>query len=292
MSELFKNEAGKAKVRAWHERFRARLSTPTVSREVTTRFGQTHALLAGPEDAPPLVMLHGAMASSAHLLGELERLAQRFRVVAVDVLGQSVMSADARLPVKNDDAGVWLAEVLDGLGLDAPINLLGVSWGGFVAQRFAATAPKRVAKLALLVPAGLVSGSSWDGFVKMGVPMTLFLLAPNEQRLRRLVSQLLTTMDEDWVASVGDAFTSYDLRKMVVPKLSRVGEFTALTAPVLVIGAEHDVSFPGAKLVARAKELFPSLVDAEVLAGSKHSPPTTDEFRAWLAGRLGGFFGQ
>lgn len=291
MSELFKSDAAKAKVRGWHERFRARVKAPVTSREVQTRFGRTHVLVAGPEGAPAVVALHGAMASSAHLLVELEHLVAKYRVYAVDVIGQSVMSEDTRLSVKNDDYGVWLGEVLDGLGLER-VNLLGISWGGFAAQRFAAVAPQRLSKLALLVPAGMVSGAGWDGLVKMGLPMTLFLLAPNEQRLRRFVSQLLTTVDdEEWVRSLGDAFPAYEVRKMVVPKRSKVGEFAALTAPVLVLGAEHDVSFPGAKLVARAKELFPTLADAEVLLGSKHSPPTTDEFRAWLGARLGAFFG-
>lgn len=290
MSELFKSETAKSKVHAWHERFRARVKAPTTSREVTTRFGRTHVLIAGPEGAPAVVALHGAMASSAHLLVELEHLVSKYRVYAVDVLGQSVMSEDTRLSVKNDDYGAWLGETLDGLGLDT-VNLLGISWGGFAAQRLAATAPHRIARLALLVPAGLVSGASWDGFVKMGLPMTMFLLSPNEQRLRKFVSQLLTTVDDEWMASLGDAFTSYEMRKMVVPKLSSLGEFASLKAPVLVLGAEHDVSFPGAKLVARAKELFPTLTDSEVLLGSKHSPPTTDAFRSWLGARLAAFFG-
>jgi len=44
------------------------------------------------------------------------------------------------------------------------------------------------------------------------------------------------------------------------------------------------------QLLARAKELFPTLAHSELLAGAKHSPPTTEEFRAWLAGKLSAFF--
>lgn len=289
MSSLFRDEASKAKVRAWHDRFRAKLRCATTSREVPTRFGKTHLLQAGDASAPPLVLLHGAMASSAHLLGELEVLAERFHVHAVDVIGQSVMSEDARLGVKGDEAGRWLVDVLDALGL-ARVRLLGVSWGGFVAQRFAAVAPERLEKLALLVPAGMVSGSAWAGFVKMGLPMATYLFGPNPQRLQRLGAALLTTLDDDWLPFIGDAFLAYDVKRMEVPRLSRSGEFAALRAPVLVIGADEDVSFPGAKVVARAKELFPTLEAAELLQGVKHSPPTTPEFRAELGARLLRFF--
>lgn len=292
MSELFKNEPARAKVREWHDKFRARVVGQPVSREVETRFGKTHVLVAGPENGPPLIALHGALASSAHLLGELGPLIETHRVYGIDVIGQSVMSADARLSVKNDDYGLWLAEVLDGLGLTR-VRVLGVSWGGFVAQRFAAIAPERIEKLALLVPAGMVTGSTWEGLVKMGLPMTMFLMSPTPRRLQKFATNLLTTLDDDWLPFIGDAFQSYDLRKMSVPRLSKTEEFAKLSVPVLVIGAEHDVSFPGHAVIERARQLFdkPQQLETELLVGVKHSPPTTDTFRAWLGERVNRFFG-
>ncbi len=286
-SILFKSSEGRATIERWHQRFRAQVPAPLESRRVSTRFGETHALVGGPADAPPLVMLHGALASSAHLLVELAALLPHFRVYAVDVLGQSVMSADARLRVDNDDAGAWLGEVLDGLGLQR-VRLIGVSWGGFVAQRFAAVAPTRVERLALLVPAGVVGGSGWKGFTRMGLPMTLFLMAPTPARLDRFAAALLTTLDDDWKPYLGDAFTHYRVATKI-PALSRDGDFEKLDAPVLVVAAEHDVSFPGQKLLDRARQLFRE-PQTELLAGSQHSPPTTPAFRAWMGQRLLDFF--
>ena len=51
------------------------------------------------------------------------------------------------------------------------------------------------------------------------------------------------------------------------------------------LGAAHDVSFPGEKLLTRAKALVPH-VETELLADSKHSPPFTPGFRGWLAERV------
>ncbi len=56
-----------------------------------------------------LVVLHGALASSAHVLGELAPLLERFRVHAVDIVGHE-----------------WLVDVLDGLALARP-HVVGVS---------------------------------------------------------------------------------------------------------------------------------------------------------------------
>lgn len=285
MRPMFKSPEARAVVAGWYERFLARVKTPTERRTVPTRFGDAHVLVGGPEGAPPLVLLHGAMASSAHAVAELEGLLARFRVYAVDVVGQSVMSADQRPPVKDDSYGRWLAEVMDGLGLPRA-HVVGVSWGGFVAARLAALAPERVVRLALLVPAGLVTGPLVAGFLGVGLPMTMYLLRPSEARLEKFVANLLTTKDDDWKRFLGDSFLSYDMAGMKVPALAKDGEFARLAAPVLVIGADKDLSFPGAQLVARAKALFPTLVDTEVIKDCNHCPPTTPEFRAWLSERL------
>lgn len=289
MRSLFKNDAKKAVLLDWFDRFRARIPAQTESHVVATRFGETHLLIGGPPDAPPLVMLHGAMASSAHALVELAPLLEHHRVYAIDVIGQSVKSADARPSVKNDEYGHWLAEVMDALSL-AQADVVGVSWGGFVSIRLAAFAPERIRKLALLVPAGVVGGNSWAGFVKMGWPMTTYMLAPNETRLRKFVANLLTTtQDDEWVRFLGDSFLAYDVAGMSVPRLARPEELARFTAPTLVLAADQDVSFPGEALLARVPRLFKAPVETELIKDCRHCPPTTPEFRAWLGGRLDSF---
>ncbi len=282
-SVMFKTPAAREKIEQWHQKFRDLIPAQLESRTVGSRFGDSHVLIGGAESAPPLVILHGALASSSHLLLELSELLKNFRVYAVDVIGQSVKSADVRLRVDNNDYGTWLGEVLDQLKLQK-VSLIGVSWGGFVAQRFAAVAPERIEKLALLVPAGMVSGSAWDGFWKMGWPMSMYLMSPSPSRLRKFAAGLLTTLDDEWMPYIGDSFLSYRLN-MKVPMLSATTDFEKLTAPVLVISAEHDVSFPGQSVIDRARQLFKN-PDTELLKGSQHSPPTTPEFRVWMGARL------
>lgn len=265
---MFVDEAARAKILAWFEEFRSTLPFSTEARRVATSFGETHLLVTGPEDAPPLVVLHGALASSAHLMKELGSLVNTHRIYAIDVMGQSVMSAERRIEL-DASYGRWLVEVIDALGLDR-VAVMGGSWGGFVATMFAAVAPTRVSALVLMVPAGFVKGPAWRGFTEIGWPMMMYRLMPSPARLRRLVDGMFTTHDDRWMRYMGDAFRSYRL-DIRVPPLFRNEDVAAYTGPTLVFGAERDVWFPGEALNARAKELFAN-VETVLLAECKHVP--------------------
>jgi 2-hydroxy-6-oxonona-2,4-dienedioate hydrolase len=58
-----------------------------------------------------------------------------------------------------------------------------------------------------------------------------------------------------------------------------------------VFAAEDDVHFPGPASIARAREVFPNVVEAEILAGCKHSPPFDDAFRRGLCSKIAAFLG-
>jgi pimeloyl-ACP methyl ester carboxylesterase len=224
---------------------------------------------------------------SVHLVSELAPLLDRFRIIAPDLPGQSVRGPRVRLPLADDSHARWLFDVVDGLGLGA-VDLFGVSWGGFVARQAASTAPDRVRRLALLVPAGIANGSHWTGLTRMALPLLRYRFRPTDRNLRRLLAPLFSTWDDDWAAYTADALRDmpFDFR---IPPVAADAELRRLAMPVLVLGAADDISFPGGAVVRRMTAAAPH-ADGEVIAGCKHCPPTTPEFRRWLADRLSTFF--
>jgi pimeloyl-ACP methyl ester carboxylesterase len=285
MTTMFKTAQARTTMEAAYERFRA-LVPNTSTRTVPTRSGDTHVLVAGREGAPPLVMLHGALATSAHAMGELGPLLDRFRVYAPDVIGQSVKSADVRLPLDGLAYGEWLVDVLDELGLERA-NVYGISWGGFVACKLAQLAPERIDRLVLLVPAGIVAGSAWKGFTEVGLPLALYRMFPSKERLHRFVGSMMTTTTDAWADYFGEALQSYKL-DIRVPPLLTPEPLAGFKRPTLVFGASDDISFPGPALLARMKVLIPQ-AETELLEACRHMPPTDDAFRHRIGDRIAQF---
>lgn len=284
---IYRSPADRDALVAWHHRFRERIGHPLASHVFETPFGHTHVLTAGPEDAPPVVLLHGALASSAHALSVVPALADRFRVYAVDVIGQSPLSAETRPDVNGNAYGEWALACLDAMGLRAAA-VLGVSWGGFVACRLAVVAPARITALSLVVPAGIVSGFGWEPIVKIAVPMLLSRIVPSRRNFERFANAQLTVRDPLWVDYLVDALRAFksDFR---APRNLRDGELAEFHAPVQVIAAERDLMFPGARLLERARRVFPNLQSTELLPGAKHSPSTAPEAGNALAASIARF---
>jgi len=281
--QIFKNEGAKARMVDWYERFLNRSVIPAKSVEVPTSFGSSHLLIAGNPDKPPLVCLHSMMTSSAHLLSELDRLFDQFYLIIPDIPGQSVRGLPLRLAYTDDSHARWLKEILDGLKLKK-VQLFGVSLGGFVGRQFATLNPERTESLTLLVPAGIVQGSMLKGFAEMALPMVLYRFHPSEKNLSWLVHPLMTTWDDDWAHYLGDSFRDF-VPNLKIPPLASDNELKKLTMPCLIVAAEYDISFPGRRLLERVINAIPGS-ETELIKDSRHCPPTTPEFRRWLAERM------
>lgn len=103
---------------------------------------------AGRADAPPLLLLHGIGANSAHWRFQYAALQDRYRVIGWNAPGYMLTdNLKAETPSCEDYAGA-VAAFLDALGI-GKAYVLGNSFGSGVAQCFAINHPQRVIKLAL-----------------------------------------------------------------------------------------------------------------------------------------------
>jgi pimeloyl-ACP methyl ester carboxylesterase len=115
-------------------------------------------MAAGPQDGPPVLLLHGIAANSTGWRFQLDALARAGRrAIAWNAPGYFLsdpFAAEAPAPEAYADA---LAALMEALGV-AQADLVGSSFGTLVGIAFAARHPSRVRRLALL---GCSRGQRW-----------------------------------------------------------------------------------------------------------------------------------
>jgi pimeloyl-ACP methyl ester carboxylesterase len=211
---------------------------PNQQLHVPTREGETFIVACGPENAPPLLLLHGSGVNAAMWIGDVAAWAEHFRVYAIDMIGEAGMSAPSRPPMGSEAYALWLDDVLQALSLDQ-VSVVGASLGGWLALDFATRRPERVASAVLLCPAGV-------GRQKFGVMLLLIplLLLGGWGRRRALAIAVGSSSNRTFADYMSLVFKHYIPRRGKLPVFDDEA-LKRLTMPVLTIvgGTRRDARF-------------------------------------------------
>jgi pimeloyl-ACP methyl ester carboxylesterase len=266
---IYRSPGGEAELAALYDEALARLGPGCETRRIGTSFGETHVILAGPEDAPPLVVLPGGNFLNPLCLSWFLPLAESFRLYAPDIVGQPGRSAPTRPSARGDGHARWLGELLDGLGLGMA-SFAGISYGAGLILRLAGLAPGRISGAVLVSPAGIAAGPIWPMLRDAALPMLVYRARPNRERLMRAARPLLTEPVEPYVRQLGLVYRHVKLDREL-PRAATKEELAGYEAPTLLFAAENDLFFPAKRVIPRAEEIIPNL-ETETLPGSRHVP--------------------
>lgn len=284
MSTIYKSSEGEAKILKIYNWFQNDLGVIFDDRMVDTRFGQTHILVTGPEKGQPVVVTHGGNSITPQGLQGLLPLLKlgRYRLYAPDTIGHPGKSAQVRLSSRDQSYGKWLFDVLDGLGLDSAL-FIGGSFGAGIILRLAAYAPRRIARMALVVPSGIVTTPFYSMLFRITLPYLMYLLLPSRKSLYRAVRWMGNDIGED-VLQLIEAVFEHVRVQAAMPRPANKAELEKFTAPTLVIAAENDALFPGEMVTKRAKRIFHNLAVVECLKEGTHYSSKRD--REYINKRL------
>ena len=223
------------------------LETPRAPREtirVPTAGAEVAVHVSGPAEAPPLVVLHGALGSTALETDRLVRFwERRFRVAAVDLRGHGESSASGGAltwEAMTDD----VVAVADALGLDR-FRMFGFSMGGGVALGVASRLDGRVERLA--VHGVNVRWSAAEVEAMVG-PMER-AEAENPFWARRLAE---THGAERWRRLVEQVA---DFTRGLPERQTEMAELNAITAQTLVSAGDADRFFDVSHAVGLYREI-------------------------------------
>ncbi|MFO0759321.1 MAG: alpha/beta hydrolase [Byssovorax sp.] len=269
----FRSESAKQR---YLERYALRAAAwplPSAERVVETSFGATFVRVSGPSGAPPLLMLPGIASPALSFSMNVEALSRSYTTYAIDNIHDNGRSVETR-PVKSaDDFTTWLDELCAGLGLDGPVNLLGLSYGGWISTHFALRFPARVRRLVLLAPAGTLAPIPW-GFIWRAVlcmiPARFFMdsfmgwIRTTDDVDEEAKARLDEMTDDGWLAQ-----RCFRPRPMVPPIPLTDAQWKSLRVPTLLMAGDREVIFRADLHLPRVAALSPQ-IQTELVAGTGH----------------------
>jgi len=244
------------------------------TRMVKTSWGETFVRVSGPADGPPLVLLHGASATSLMWAPNIGALSAVYRTYAPDNIydfGLSVFTKRLKTP---GDFVDWLDGLFNALQLDDHINLAGQSYGGWIAGQYLIRHPERLEKVAMLAPAMTIEPFQF-GFLTHGLlgvfpfrrfsrSMMLWLLgdlAGKNEAGRKLL--------EDYADHVYLSQRYFKPKSLVRPTLLTDKELKSIKVPTLFMVGENEKIFSAGKALARLKSVAPQ-IRTELIPGAGH----------------------
>lgn len=259
------------------------------------------AYVAGDDDAPPLLLVHGLGQCVTDWPTELiDALATIFRVIAIDNrdvgrsghldrhgsppllrlwLGQKLGVRLARPIYRIHDMANDVVRVCDDFGLGA-VHCVGASMGGMVVQRMALQAPSRVSSLSLIMSSSGAPGlPSAEPIIERmmradaGPQRSAQEAIDAATKLRAALAVVLSASDRAELASRVARSVDYGWPSgegvarqfaAIFDDQSRASEISAITAPALVIHGSLDPLLPpehGLDLAERLSARFEEIAN-------------------------------
>lgn len=288
---VYKSSASLSAVMAWYSAKLGAMPVQTECREVSTYAGQTHIIVAGDVDAPPLMVLHGMNMNGPAMAGAIAALSETHRVYAIDIIGMPGKSAGTRPPRAGNGYPRWLMEVMEQLSLQCA-DFLGFSFGGWLILKLATLSPERINKAVLLDSGGLTP-FTFKGQALAGWYALWYILFPTEKNLIRAAVRPFYAPgcdpDPDHVQLIGLSYrhVKLDIDPKGLPPLTK-DQLAGFSAPTMVVYGEKDLFFNAARGVEKAKEIIPNLVTAEIITGQGHI--MDEEAHSQVYGKIRDFF--
>jgi 3-oxoadipate enol-lactonase len=239
------------------------------------------------QHGPHVVLLHALGLDWQMWEPIMERLAVGRRVVAYDLRGHG-RAARSPIPFTMEEIAADLIGVLDALGLERA-HVVGLSYGGGIAQTAAVRHPERFASLALLATTDFPfaafedrarSGED-DGMEAQVIPsLTRWFtpedLAVNGWGVRYSRERVRRTDPGDWAAA-WRSFKGLDVQ----------GRLATFPAPTLILAGELDASTTPEMMAAIAERIpgsiyreLPGTPHMQTLSKPDHVAAALDEFLA------------
>ena len=238
------------------------------TRMVETAYGLTFVRVSGAVGDPPLVLLPGNGANSLCWISNIEALSAGNQTFAVDNIYDDGRSVYTRPPKSSDDFVNWLDELFTVLALGDKINLMGISYGGWLTSQYALRFPNRLAKIVLVAPAATVLPIS-AGFTLRLLPCIVPYRPYIRLFLRWMFADSASEAVDKFVEEMLLARRCFKPRAFIFPTVLKDQEIQRLKVPALYLAGENEKLYSVQKATQRLNRVA-SHIQTEIIPQAGH----------------------
>jgi pimeloyl-ACP methyl ester carboxylesterase len=272
----FKSVEAKEQYLDHYDRRAREWPVPSESRTVETPYGKTFIRISGPINAPSLVLLPSTSASSLIWMPNIKALSEQFRVYAVDNIYDFGRSVNTRNIKNSKDMMKWLDELFTAIHLGDSINLMGLSFGGWLTSQYTLNYPKRLNKAVWLAPAATLfefpGEWAWRGILS-ALPHRYFM---KKFMVEWLFEDLCKKKDQPSLEQIDklidDAMMGlkcFKMRMPVMPSVLTNNELQRIEVPTLFVVGENEKLYLAKKAIERLNTVAPH-IQTEIIPDAGH----------------------
>ena len=270
----FKSEKAKMRYLTFYDTEAKKWPVDSETRTVDTSYGQTFLRISGPVGTQPLVLIPGFSTNSLSWIPNIEALSECYRTYALDNIYDNGRSVYTR-PIKSpDDFVKWLDELFNALEFGDNINLMGLSYGGWLTSLYALRFPNRLNKIVLLAPASTV--------LPLRLPFYIYgilMMLPHRYFTKRMFFWLFEDcakkdeISQKWVKEFTDhtfiASRCFKARRPINPTVLEDQELKSIKIPTLYVVGENEKIYSAKKAVQRLNQVAPH-IETETIPNAAH----------------------
>jgi pimeloyl-ACP methyl ester carboxylesterase len=249
---------------------------PYESLYANTSYGITHVRVSGSKNLPPLVLLPGKGGNSLMWYKNIESLSQKYRTYTVDPIFEFGLSSYTKNMKKSDEYIDWLDQLFDALNLGNQINLMGLSYGGWLTSQYTIKHPERLRKVVLIAPAATIIQIKPEFYIR-GFLMTilpfrylkesffswLFAEIANRGEAGKVFIKKTVDLDDE------DSKLFKSMPVVIMPTVLSDTELKSIKIPVLFVVGENEKIYSAQDAVQRIKNIAPN-IKTEIIPKASH----------------------
>jgi len=230
---------------------------------ITTSFGIINVRISGNEGKQPLLLLPGYYTNSLSWSNNFLAFSTHYYTYAVDNIYDIGLSVYTRKPKSPDDYVQWLNEVITELNIHERVNILGISFGGWLAMKYALRHQNQISKLVLMAPASILP-----------LCMEFYIRGAMGKLNKQLFRSFFYWLFEDAGKSNNESIRKemkesveeillgmecYQRKYELPPNVITDSELISILAPTLIIIGEHEKIYSAESAIGRLNRIAPRI---------------------------------